>query len=62
MKLPKSNHKKLLIFDLDETLIHCIEDTTKPFDLPIEVCNGSEVIKAGFNIRPHAYDCLKKAR
>ena len=31
--LPRSEHKKTLIFDLDETLVHCIDDIDNtPFD------------------------------
>ena len=62
VRLPKTKHRKLVIFDLDETLVHCVEDVNTPFDLPIEVQNGMEVVKAGINIRPYAYQCLKEAR
>jgi hypothetical protein len=32
VNLPPSLHKKTLVFDMDETLIHCVEDieTQKP--------------------------------
>lgn len=26
VELPPSDHKKVLIFDMDETLIHCVDD------------------------------------
>ena len=47
--------KKVVIFDLDETLIHCNDTLTPPYDvkLPIKFPTG-EVIEAGINIRPHA--------
>lgn len=47
--------KPTLIFDLDETLIHCNEHATMPCDvlLPIRFPNGA-VVKAGVNIRPYA--------
>jgi len=62
--LPETIHKKTLIFDLDETLVHCIDDIdNQTFDLPIKVTFPSgETIQAGINIRPHVYQCLKKAR
>lgn len=52
--------KKTVIFDLDETLIHCNDTLTPPFDvkLPITFPTG-EVIEAGINIRPHAQEILK---
>lgn len=61
--LPPSRHKKTLIFDLDETLVHCIDDIeNRPFDKQITVrFQTGEVVDAGVNIRPFAYECLKKA-
>lgn len=52
--------KKTIVFDLDETLIHCNETTSIPHDvaLPITFPTG-EVIEAGINIRPHAKEVLK---
>ncbi|MFM7856285.1 MAG: NIF family HAD-type phosphatase, partial [Flammeovirgaceae bacterium] len=46
--------KPSLIFDLDETLIHCNENANMPCDilLPIKFPNGATV-KAGINIRPY---------
>ena len=48
-----------MVFDLDETLIHCNDTLTPPYDvkLPITFPTG-EVIEAGINIRPHACDIL----
>jgi Dullard-like phosphatase family protein len=53
--------KKTLVFDLDETLIHCNESTDMPYDvkLPIRFPHG-EIIEAGINIRPWVMDCLKE--
>ena len=54
--------KKTLIFDLDETLVHCCEDTTtsKPMvTLPIVFPTG-EIVQAGINIRPFALECLRE--
>lgn len=54
---------KVVVFDLDETLVHCIED----FDpnevdhvLTIEFPNN-ELVDAGLNVRPYAIECLKEA-
>jgi len=50
-----------LVFDLDETLIHCNESTNIPADviLPIRFPTG-EVIEAGINIRPYTMKCLQE--
>jgi CTD small phosphatase-like protein 2 len=52
-----------LIFDLDETLVHCIDDITNTkYDHKISVTFPTgETIEAGINIRPYAYECLKQA-
>lgn len=53
--------KKTIVFDLDETLIHCNESTDIPYDvkLPIKFPHG-ETIEAGINVRPYAVECLKE--
>lgn len=53
--------RQTIIFDLDETLIHCNENTNIPFDvsLPIKFPNNT-IIKAGINIRPYAQECLRE--
>jgi len=53
--------KKTLIFDMDETLIHCNESLDMPADvvLPIMFPNG-EVVEAGINVRPYAIEILKE--
>jgi len=53
--------KKTLIFDLDETLIHCNESSSVVSDvvLPIKFPHG-EVIEAGINVRPYAFEILKE--
>lgn len=63
VKLPKTKHTKVLIFDLDETLVHCIDDIhNSKYDHAISVTFPTgETIEAGVNIRPYAYECLKKA-
>jgi Dullard-like phosphatase family protein len=53
--------RKTLVFDMDETLIHCNESADMPADviLPITFPNG-EIVEAGVNIRPYAIECLKE--
>ena len=50
-----------MIFDLDETLVHCVDDPDiqRP-DIILEVKfpNG-DIADAGINIRPYAIECLK---
>ena len=58
---PGYEKRKTVVFDLDETLVHCCEnpETQQPdVMLPITFPNG-EVISAGINIRPHALECLR---
>ncbi len=47
--------KKTIVFDLDETLIHCNDNVNSNNDvkLPIKFPTG-ELIEAGINIRPYA--------
>ncbi|OMJ71229.1 hypothetical protein SteCoe_30616 [Stentor coeruleus] len=59
---PGFEDKKTVIFDLDETLVHCcenIEEMQPDVLLPVTFPNG-EVINAGINIRPYALECLKE--
>lgn len=55
--MPDTIHRKTLIFDLDETLVHCIDPVDhQTFDLPIKVTFPSgQIVMAGVNIRPYAY-------
>ena len=55
--------KKLIIFDMDETLIHCIDDIENESPdviLNVKFPNG-ELVEAGINIRPYAIECLREA-
>ena len=64
VKFKKPHCKKLLIFDLDETLTHCVR-RPKP-DLPPHVYldvtdpKGNKV-NVGFNIRPYTKEVLEAA-
>lgn len=53
------HRRKTLIFDLDETLIHCNEDQAGECDtrVPVTFPNGEQIL-AGINIRPHATELL----
>ena len=55
--------KKLVIFDMDETLIHCVDDIeTQDPEVILEVdFPDEETVYAGINIRPYIVDCLKEA-
>ncbi|CAD8110098.1 unnamed protein product [Paramecium sonneborni] len=55
-----STSKKTIVFDLDETLIHCNESIQIQGDvvLPIKFPSG-EIIEASINIRPYAQQILK---
>jgi FMN phosphatase YigB (HAD superfamily) len=55
--------KKVLIFDMDETLIHCVDDIeTQNPDVILEIdFPGEETVCAGINIRPYVMECLQEA-
>jgi len=62
-KLDKSKYKKLVIFDLDETLIHCQKTDVSMADHTITVnLPSGKTTKVGINIRPHVFECLKKLK
>mmetsp|Transcript_106936 Transcript_106936/g.147968 ORF Transcript_106936/g.147968 Transcript_106936/m.147968 type:complete len:82 (+) Transcript_106936:755-1000(+) len=53
-----------IIFDMDETLIHCVDDAENDNPdviIPIQFTDEPEPINAGINIRPYAYECLVEA-
>jgi FMN phosphatase YigB (HAD superfamily) len=58
--LPASEHKKVFILDMDETLIHCVDDVeTQEPDVILEIdFPGEETVCAGINIRPYLLDML----
>lgn len=61
INLPASEHQKVLIFDMDETLIHCVEDIeTQTPEVVLEInFPDEEPVYAGINIRPFMLECLK---
>ena len=62
---PNTPHKtKTIVFDLDETLIHCVDDVDNDNPdvvIPIQFSEEPEPVYAGINIRPYAIECLKAA-
>lgn len=52
--------RKTIIFDLDETLIHCNDSQQPTYDvkLPIKV-SAKETVEAKINIRPYAKEILR---
>ena len=58
----KPGIRKTIIFDLDETLAHCVRQEnparTPDVYLNITVMTG-KVLKAGFNVRPFTKECLE---
>ena len=64
------NQKKVAIFDMDETLIHCVDDIEKENpDVILEIDFSAygkgnvpeEIVCAGINIRPYWRECLEEA-
>ena len=57
----KEGIRKTLIFDIDETMIHCLEDNDSIPDVIIKIPldeTYSDFADAGLNIRPHLVQCL----
>ena len=61
----KKHLTKLLLLDLDETLIHCVKkpNPQRPPDVKIDITtpNGNVIKDVGFNIRPKCQDLLVAA-
>ena len=58
----KPGFKKTIIFDLDETLAHCVrqENPNRPPDVHLNITMMSgKILKAGFNVRPFTKECLE---
>ena len=59
MKKPALQFDKTIIFDLDETLIHCNESHTMPCDIILNIkFPTGEVVDAGVNVRYFAREIL----
>ena len=54
---------KTLVFDLDETLVHCVDDIeAQNPDVVLSVTFPTgETVNAGINVRPYAIECLRAA-
>lgn len=51
--------RKTVIFDLDETLVHCCAED-EAFDVKLSITlPNNQTCEAGINIRPYAVECLK---
>ena len=61
-KRPGYEGQKTVVFDLDETLVHCVEDIHNNPDavIRIQFPNGV-VMPVGVNIRPYVKECLEEA-
>ena len=61
--MPLSDKKKLVVFDMDETLIHCVDDIeAEETDIVLEInFPGEETVYAGINMRPYIIECLHEA-
>ena len=53
-------NKKTLVLDLDETLIHCVENEAADTDLKLNFNVSDTEVTVGINIRPYAMSFLKK--
>ncbi|OMJ84004.1 hypothetical protein SteCoe_14994 [Stentor coeruleus] len=63
LNLPRSienEGKKTVIFDMDETLIHCSGSNKGHVSISLNFPNGKTLV-AGLNIRPYAIECLEAA-
>ena len=55
--LPPTN-RKTVVFDLDETLVHCVQDPAQAdAAIPVTFPTGETVV-VGVNVRPFARECL----
>ena len=66
VEIPREKGKSgLIIFDLDETLIHCVGTKDECEGIIVSTYvdlkfPGEDVITAGVNIRPGVLECLKR--
>ena len=57
----KKDRKKTVIFDLDETLVHCCPNPENGSMIFDALLPSGEKIQCGINIRPFVQECLKAA-
>jgi CTD small phosphatase-like protein 2 len=61
---PLNGHKKTIAFDMDETLIHCVDDIGRQnpdIIIPIQLADADDIEYAGINIRPRVREGLIEA-
>jgi Dullard-like phosphatase family protein len=63
--VPGCEGRKTVVFDLDETLVHCVESTKGDVDVTVVFPTGEKIDvipkQVGINIRPFARECLSEA-
>lgn len=57
----KTSHSRLLIFDLDNTLVHCTPNLTGAQHCIQVPLPSGKTIAAGIRVRPYASECLRVA-
>ena len=61
-KRPGFEDKKTIVFDLDETLVHCVDNVAAQPHVVLKIkFPTGEFVDAGINVRPYARECLREA-
>ena len=61
-KRPGYENKKTIVFDLDETLVHCVDNLAAEPQAKLKIrFPTGEYVDAGINVRPYARECLSEA-
>lgn len=59
IEIPLNHKKKIVVFDLDETLVHCETKSINKCEIVIKLNSpSSEISKIGLNIRPYLRESL----